>query len=202
VKTLIDILRISFSMPIVLALIFHVNHGVSLAQGPELGLTIFIVPEKIVCPKGYKSYNKKYYEEVRSNCPKLSITDIEKIKAEYEPVLQIENIPPQEVKLKQEIFSELFLYKSFAGDPNPDNRKSVVFVFEWKIEPPDSTLLLSRITDPKNTDIPDMEWEDKLIGTHYIHHERADALDPGQKIKWKLETGGHLWTFFVTRNPR
>jgi hypothetical protein len=204
-KTLVNIVRILIFIPIILVLIFHGSHGVSLAQDTELGLQIFIVPERVVCPNGYKRYHvgKGKFEEVRSNCPKLSHDDIDNIIAKYKPIMQVKDIPPQDVVLEPAIFQQLSNYRSFAGDENPDNRDSVVFVFTWKNAPPNSTVSLRRIVDFKYTDIPAMDWQDPLIGKYYIHHERADALDPGEKIKWQIElVGGLPWTFFATRNPK
>lgn len=165
------------------------------AQSPKVSLTMFIVPEKEACkPRGYQSYAS----EQASDCQKLTMGNIEQWQ-DAGITIEIRKIPPappQSSVSLGNLFEIVNAYREDAESMGPEDRKSLVLVFEWD-SPQTSPVSLKRTGGGR---IPALHGQGFLEdGLHWIHHERADAFLPAYRVKWTVTMGGNRWEFKTER---
>lgn len=158
---------------------------------PRVALTLLIVPEKSACsPSGYRNYGV----EDASDCEKLTVQSVERLKQRYQN-FGLRSIPPSTVLLGESLGRILYDYRSTSKEA-PDTRLSIVFVFEW-LSPQSASVTLERTQEiAVEQTIPDMVWHGELDSElRWIHHERADAAAVSNQVRWKLTVGEHTWHF-------
>jgi len=174
------------------------NEGVS-----NISITIYLVNERDVCPDGYVENDSNE----KSNCPPLSIGYInDKIVPKYKKHYSQSDIPPSTISLDEVQKIAAYNYNQTLKEHSsgtcdallPDSRKAVIFVFKWR-EPHNLKIRLSRQQKLDKPFIDTKSWTGKGDGeTHWIHHERGDAIWIANMVEWVLTLGEDpvsCWTF-------
>lgn len=165
-------------------------------EKPVIDISLIVVPERQACkPDGYAAY----LSGKTSNCSALTVDEVETWKI-LDYVFIERDLPPIELSLGNSLFRLLDGYRT-ASKSSPDERKSIVIVFDWK-SPQEADVKFTRkiINATDELPFPEMQWEGRLeMERRWIHHERADAFLPAHKVIWILEAGGHKWVIKTTR---
>jgi hypothetical protein len=189
--------RISINISAILISLLLIN-GFNIANAekpPTINITLIVAPELEACkPKGYKYYSRGK----ESHCQKISIKDIERWQALGVTHI-IRNIPPSTVSLGDSIFLMLDAYRT-ASKINPNDRKSIVIVFDWKT-PQEVDIQFERtLLKKKGVPFPEWKWIGRLSGERrWIHHERADAFLPAYKVQWVLTANNNKWIMKMSK---
>jgi hypothetical protein len=184
----------------VLPVQFIVPHEQSWAQGNNSGqnqvtLTVFFLPEKEACRKrGYENYGS----EKKTKCETLTRNDVKRWIELRRPYTSIKIPPGQQSPFYVALGAKCFdIVTRYPSNPswNPEERKSVVMVFEWDY-PQSGPISLEREDLRIPARIPPDRWEDELTGEKlWISNSRVDGFFPRSNVKWTLRIGGEQWIF-------
>lgn len=186
------LLRAPLSSLLVRALIAVVlisRYGVATAfaaQAVTLSVTILIVDELDACPpNGYRIYQ----EEARAvrQCPSLDVSDVERWIEEG--VLRDEiAIPPRQIRVGRLLPFLRRYVPIVTGSIDLNSRRAAVFLFEWSAPQFFDLSFTRESTNPRFEELGPRTFA--MRGhRHWIHHERADSLAPGNGVVWVLSTG-------------
>ncbi len=107
------------------------------------------------------------------------------------------------IELSSKLYDLLIQYKN-SNKTYAANRKSLLMLFTF-YEPSNNYVTLERVVDNHLTKIPTYEPDQvigyELVSNRFIHHERADAFIPGERIQWKLTEGRNVWVLSTSAPP-
>ena len=168
-------------------------------QGATLSVTILIVDEKEVCPPdGYLNYEDGVATPRR--CERLTVSDVDDW-IERDVLMDEIEIPPSRIPVGR-LLPFLRRYVSIVtGTIDLERRRAAVFLFEWS-QPQFFELSFRReSSNPRFSDLGPLTTV--MQGDrHWIHHERADSLAPGNGVVWVLATGDEEMRLRTTERPR
>lgn len=163
-----------------------------------ISVKIYLVEETEACrPNGYRSYGSAS----RNRCEIMSADDVEE-KFRNKKIQYRTDIPPETISLNKEFLKILGTYNKISTpqpSKNVQNRKSIVYLFKWPFRH-DLPIKLERKQAEKHSGKV-IEFRSRITQgknqLRWVHHERADALHPNNRVFWKLTLGDHKksWVF-------
>lgn len=168
-------------------------------QDVTLSVTILIVDEKEACrPNGYRNYGDE--ASALRQCERLGMSHVESWIERDVLRAQIE-IPPSQIPVGRLLPFLRSYVPIVTGTIELARRRSAVFLFEWS-EPQFFDLAFRRESSNSRFE-PLGPLRAVMQGErHWIHHERADSLAPGNGVVWVLATGNEELRLRTTEGAR